>query len=266
MVDRHSKECNMSLQGRTDADPTHKPSNSWKKLTGPGSYEVHNFDMEYILQQKQLQNSPIITDPLSPKSKNNSMMTNLSFSKHDMSTAGSKIRTRVPKKIKKLFKLFMNEDKEMRSLEDSPKYTRLNITATGTEEGVGPGKYDIEKETIAKKLEDWLERKRTFSIRNNYQNYIFPVKMETREDCFTETVADQLHLSTQIKQKRFLGEPLAQSDLGKQNDSQSDYVKSKIMKLGALYEKTKLRETIQKGKIAPGFREYRASPVPYTIS
>lgn len=272
MTDPKQKATSMAVQGREDIDDMAKPSNYWKTNLGPGVYDTTQHDLNRSLQEKMKQNySTRITEDI-PKEK--SSLTYVGRLNMSQTSTSPIKKMRMPRHFKRMFQQFTTEQRGVE--EDSVRFQQLNrdlgnsinlesrliIEAKGTPEHIGPGTYDIETEAIVRKLQDWMERKQSYCLRNHYQNYIFPVKDDTRESFFNESVAEQLHLSSQIKHKRFLSQSLNESQIGKQNESQSDYVKSKIAKLGSLYEKIKLRDTINKSRLSPSYREYRPAAMP----
>ena len=263
----------MEIQSRDEIDELAKPSNYWKTNLGPGSYEINHLDLTNTLHNKTKQNYTARINE--DKHREKSSLAYIAHPNQSNSRASFITKTRMPRSFKRMFQQFTNEQRSMEedsahfyllkrnlSKGDSINDGRLDLEAKGTPEHIGPGTYDVKKDTIVKKMDDWNSRKHSYSMRNHYQNYIFPLKDDTRESFLNESVAEQLHISSQIKHKRFISQSMNESNIGKHNDSQTDYVKGKIAKLGSLYEKLKLRDIINRSRISPEYGEYRPAAMP----
>lgn len=269
LVDTKPVFANMGVTSRESADTPHLITQFRSSRIGPGSYEITNLDIGYNLSKSLRKTSP---EPTSP-SKDESTLTTLSKTQgiHHM---GNKNKTKASKSQKKLFKLFIDKSKAL--AEDSANFrlyqrlanreklkeNRLNLESNTTPADIGPGTYEIENSSIARKLDDYLYKKETFSIRNQYQNYVFPSRTDFLDTTSTP-VSDQLHLSSQIKRnKANRSVEIAETqESSTHNASEQDYYRSKIAKLGSLYDKIRLRETLAAGTLHPAPGEYRQAPM-----
>lgn len=158
---------------------------------------------------------------------------------------------------------------------------------------LGPGSYEPDQDTIALKQERSAKKKQLLSLRNPYQNKIFPTReLESRppiklpESYQSDNLDSSVQLMSRIKQElrgNFnngpsiqqpkqvdeRGHPIPKSTPLPRNLSAasaapdlSSLQQAKLAHMGRLYEKIRLREEVSRGKLA-GFRKHQPKALPH---
>ena len=158
---------------------------------------------------------------------------------------------------------------------------------------LGPGSYEPDQDTIALKQERNAKRKQLLSLRNPYQNKIFPTReLESRppirlpESYQSDNLESSVQLMSKIKQEfrgtfnhgpsiqhpkqvDEQGHPIPRSTPPTRNLSAappaspdlSSLQQAKLAHMGRLYDKIRLREEVSRGKLA-GFRKHQPKALP----
>ena len=263
----------MEVTSRAEADTPHIITQFKASHLGPGSYETQNLDISYTQARKSsLRKS--LEARISP-SKDSSTLSSLSHVK-SIKALENQEKIIASKSKRRLFKLFSDQSKsmadnspqfqlikEMQARKEKQNSNRLNLESTATSEEVGPGVYNLEKNTIRQRLEDWMIRKEHCTVRNNYQNYVFPSRVDFL-GAPVVPVSEQLNNASHIKRGK-VPRPAESKEASPPPGGQpqeTDYVRSKLAKLGSLYDKIRLRESLAAGSLHPEPHEYRKAPMP----
>lgn len=123
--------------------------------------------------------------------------------------------------------------------------SRLKIEMLSrTPENVGPGSYSLHLNTIANKQQQTVKKKQLTASRNHYMNFVFSLSPEDAQTASNRQPEDGLHQNA-------LKEPVQSKSIPVMLTAQEEnLLKSRLVSFGALYDKIKLRESLQRGKLS----------------
>ena len=125
---------------------------------------------------------------------------------------------------------------------------------------MGPGAHLLTHDSIASKQQQATRKKELSAVRNNYKNYVFDVYTEEPKPYASRPADESDHKSTEKEHVQSKSNPAFLST------QEENFIKSRLVSFGALYDKIKLRESLQRGKLSKHgeFRE-AAQPAPEAL-